>query len=54
MSMMSADGRKIMQVALHEDNYQRLRKLKFALEKDSFDEVVKTLLDGYEREATKV
>jgi len=53
MSMMSADGRKIMQVVPHEDNYQRLRKLKFALEKDSFDEVIKTLLDGYEREAMK-
>jgi len=50
MSMMITEGKKFVQILLHADNYQRLRKLKFALEKDSFDEVVKTLLDKYEGE----
>jgi len=53
MSVMPANGKKFVQIILHEDTYRRLRKLKFALEKDSFDEVIKTLLDGYEREAMK-
>ena len=53
MSTMIKEGKKFVQILLHEDNYQRLRKLKFALEKDSFDEVVKALLDGYEREGAK-
>jgi len=48
MSMMITEGKRFVQILLHADNYQRLRKLKFALEKDSFDEVVKALLDKYE------
>jgi len=47
---MPANEKKFVQILLHEDSYRRLRKLKFALEKDSFDEVVRTLLDEYERE----
>ena len=50
MSVMPVNGKKFVQILLHEDSYRRLRKLKFALEKDSFDEVVKALLDKYERE----
>ena len=49
MSVMPANGKKFVQIILHEDTYRRLRKLKFVLEKDSFDEVVRTLLDEYER-----
>ena len=50
MSVMIKEGKQFTQILLHEDTYQRLRKLKFALEKDSFDDAVRALLDKYERE----
>ena len=47
MSLMTAEGKKIIQVALQEDVYEKLRKFKFANEKDSFSEAVRLLLERH-------
>ncbi len=52
MSMMMANGNKYEQIVLHEDIYLKLRKLKFALEKDSFNEIVEVLINEHEGKET--